>query len=472
MTNSSDEEPVTDDSFALTLLSRPHSSDEARDVVSEHVVHDDDQEGHATWVVERVDINGEEIPLIRHSSTWFPAPLALRYVIKIRFRLGPCTLASDMRAIAHAFNWAENVEKLGSLEEFIAFGKFLSNEQVDRLVVYLRRNHEDELERPVSAHTFNNRLFAVSQFLEWASDPINNGSDAPCDAMRLAVNLFTTGKWFNKEKLQTGASSRREPTTPDEIAYIMRAIGPDEDGQFPEGVFAEDTCYRNFIMFLDAYNSGKRRSELLTTKVEHLPVDERYNLLYIARQQDAPEDPRKGRRPRGKTNERFVPLADPGVLPLILKYRDAPPPLGRNTPRFTTPYLYVTADGNPVSISTADYIIKQIGKYAARAVDMDPVPDEYARARLRKSLRSLSWHRLRHAWAERVAMELYPQHREGTSRILKGWGGWNDEKTMERYIEYARRYFNYSAAEQYLITSAARSERLRTFRRVEGKGKR
>jgi hypothetical protein len=205
-------------------------------------------------------------------------------------------------------------------------------------------------------------------------------------------------------------------------------------------------------MFESALNLGGRKGELLTMKVIHLPANEDEKFFRIPRQQDAPEDPRKRRRLRGKTNERHVPLMNPNLSPSILGYRDAAPPLGRNAPWITTPYLFVTVEGHPISSTTADHIIKQIGKYAAELLDQDTTLDEHVRTRMRESLLALSWHRIRHTWAELAALSLYRKHGEGAWAILKEWGGWRSESSMRRYVENAKRRISFDAAREYLTS--------------------
>jgi hypothetical protein len=236
----------------------------------------------------------------------------------------------------------------------------------------------------------------------------------------------------------------------DEIRLIRRAIAPDERGNYQTNVFTKKTRYRNWIMFETALNLGTRKGEMLTLKVTHLPSKKDEKFFRIPRQQDTPEDPRKGRRPRGKTSERRVPLWKPNLLPSILAYRDEAPPSGRNDPKITTPYLFVTIDGQPISISATDHIIKQIGIYAARLVERDTTLNQHERVQLTESLLALSWHRLRHTWAEQVALLLYRRHGELAWAILKEWGGWNSDESMQRYIEYARGAISDEAGRKYL----------------------
>ena len=423
------------------------------------------QEVPTMWVVERLDVDGEELPVIRHAETWLPALIALRYCLRTRFRLGPASLTNDLRAIAILYNWAEATEGVGPFEDFLTSGRILSKDQLSNLIPHLqlRRYYEtrelneispDRVARPqlVCNQTFNTRLFAVSKYLEWAVEPTNHGGNEIFDFDRRAREMFGMMKLFEAQIMPVGESRRPDPLTSDETKLIRRAIAPDEFGNFPPQVFTEETRYRNWIMFETATHLGTRKGEMLTLKKIHLPADrDAIHIFHIPRQQDDPEDPRK-RRLRGKTSERQVPLMDPKLLPSILAYRDKPPPIGRNDPRYTTPYLFVTVDGEPIACSTADYIITQIGWYAARLVDGDDTLNEYARTQIKESLLGLTWHRLRHTWAECAALYLYEKYRGGAAAVLKEWGGWRSDKSMQRYIENARRTHSDQAAREYLAS--------------------
>lgn len=423
------------------------------------------------WVVERLDIDGEELPVIRHKESWLPAPIALRYALRTRFRLGPASLTNDLRAIAILYNWAEATEGVGDFEDFLTSGQLLGRDQLLTFLPFLQsrryydldefeENSLDYLTLPpvVSNQTFNARLFAVAQFLEWGVEPANHGGAARFDEDEREIQTAKMMRLFKKAKLPVGDSPRREPLTIEEILLIRKAIAPDKFGNFPPGAFTEATRYRNWIMFESALNLGGRKGELLTMKDIHLPANNDEKFFLIPRQQDAPEDPRKRRRLRGKTSERRVPLMDPNLLPSILGYRDAAPPPGRNAPWITTPYLFVTVDGQPISSTAADHIIKQIGKYAAELLDQDTMLDEHVRTRMKESLLALSWHRLRHTWAELAALSLYRKRGEGAWAILKEWGGWNSEESMQRYIENAKRLISDHAAREYLSSFNRKSQ--------------
>jgi hypothetical protein len=418
------------------------------------------------WVVERIDAEGEELPVLRHSRTWMLAPLALRYVLRTRFHLGPSSLFTKLRGVCILYNWAESAEGVGDLETFLTSGGALDKGELLRVVTQLRRQHNvggatptriKERKGIVSNSVFNRRLSGVGEFLEWAMEPGNHGGEDTLDDETLEAQISKTVRVLKDSRLSVSESPRHEPLTPLEIEFIRRAIKPDEFGQFPVGIFSECTRYRNWSMFETALGFGTRKGEMLTLKVIHLQTGTGYPRLLIPRQQDEAEDPRNRRRLRGKTNERFVEASDKAVLSSILKYRDDPPPIGRNSYKIKSAYLFVVKGGRPIASSTADYVIKKIGEYAARLAEADRSLDPLTRQRLADSLRNLSWHRLRHTWAENAAEVLYEKYEEGAWAILKEWGGWNSSKSVEHYIRNARRKIAFKASLNHLSSFEQRS---------------
>ena len=400
------------------------------------------------WKVERLNIDGEELPVIRHADSWHPAPLALRYILRTRFSLGLNSLMRDAYAICLTYNWAEGIDEIGNLEEFLISGHTLDRSQIFNLSDFLRRSYKHSLIGLVSNQVYNTRLFATSQFFEWAIEPTNHGGTALLDEDEIENEISRVQRLFERLKVFVGKSHRLEPLTDFEIRLIRQAITSDEFGEFPSGVFTEKTRYRNWIMFEKVLNFGDRKGELLATKLQHIERGRNEGCIFIPRQQDDSSDPRR-RQPRGKTNERLVRPMSKDVLPLLLRYSDSPPPIGRNDPAIITPYLWVTEEGEPLSIRAADYIIKQIGKYAAQLMANRAEIDEFTRESIIGSMLGLTWHRVRHTWAEQAALALYSKYGEGAWPILKEWGGWNDESSMEHYIRNARRKISDRAAREY-----------------------
>ncbi len=163
-------------------------------------------------------------------------------------------------------------------------------------------------------------------------------------------------------------------------------------------------------MFEVALELGIRRGELLKLRLDSLPRGANDGILILRR----PDDPNDSRphEPAVKTAERAIP-ASGFLLSAIRAYLTYPPPLGRVSGK--SPYLFVARSGAPLSSDRADDVIVAIGRHAG--------------------VKPLSWHRLRHTWAETMA-EVLADQPNGMDRLVY-LGGWKSPSSASRYIQRA-----------------------------------
>ena len=430
------------------------------------------------WVTDRLYFphSGEELPILRHWKTWVPAPLVLRYALEdARHALAPGSLEIHLRALTLLYRWAETDAGLGNFEGFLTRGGLLKVEEFRALRTFLElawdgdpmtdesafeahRRGTYDTEEPIlncSSRTFNQRVLAVYRFLEWAVWPMNHGGSACQSEDSIELFLSRTKRQLRLKPIALG--TRPQPLTPHEIRLIRLAIGPDRFGRFRDDVFDVSTRRRNNAMFEFAFNYGPRKSEMLTVQLKHLPsLHEGHRQdVTIPRQQNAPGDRRRSRRPRGKTVERTgVPPLDPGAFGRIRLYLTSPFPIGRLANGVTSPYLFVTGTGMEMHVSTADAVIVKIGEYAAALAKTDPDLPDALRTGVVESLENLSWHRVRHTWAEQTAFKLYQQYgaagEKMSVRLLAKWGGWKEgSKVVSHYCEHAEEKIRQIESDEY-----------------------
>ena len=194
---------------------------------------------------------------------------------------------------------------------------------------------------------------------------------------------------------------------------IRCAIGPRQGSKgtllFPES-FSPHSRLRNWLTFETALELGIRRGELLKLRLDSLPRGGEDGIR-VLRRPDDPYDSR-AKEPAVKTAERVIP-ASRNLLAALRAYLTYPQPLGRISGK--TPYLFVARSGSPVSIDTADDVIVAIGRHSG--------------------VTPLSWHRLRHTWAERMA-EMLADQPNGMDRLVY-LGGWTNPLSARRYIQRA-----------------------------------
>lgn len=133
--------------------------------------------------------------------------------------------------------------------------------------------------------------------------------------------------------------------------------------------------------------------------------------MLILRRPDDPHDSRP-HEPAVKTAERAIP-ASRALLSAVRAYLTYPPPMGRVSGK--SPYLFVARSGAPLSSDRADDVIVAIGRHSG--------------------VTPLSWHRLRHTWAETMA-EVLAEQPNGMDRLVY-LGGWRSPSSASRYIQRA-----------------------------------
>jgi integrase len=212
---------------------------------------------------------------------------------------------------------------------------------------------------------------------------------------------------------------------PTEVAAIGSIVGPvrDENGRivlplkfYERNPFRPGTRLRNWLMMTMALQCGHRRGELLKTRLDDIPRSTDVGLKIRRRPHDSADSRRY--RPRVKTAERILPISHEVQIG-VRTYLAARAPLGR--PAGRSPYLFVSGDGAPLSISAADGIMEVVARHSG--------------------IDDLSWHSFRHTWAESLADDLldhYPQ--DHAFEIIRDLGGWKRGSTVPmHYIQNALR---------------------------------
>ena len=373
---------------------------------------------------------GERLPCLVHSSTWIPVRVATRWAVRHRrHHVQSSTLAGNLRHVGKAYSWAKAIGNF-DLDEFLCSGRVLNARQLESLAEYIRFSSVSTAEtiqaavgNKVSAQTspqtqpallidtgtFDNALSVIEDFLKWSLDSMNRGGPALFAFERLILERSRIELIFDYLRIGATPSRRIEPLEESEIRTIRMAVGPMETTNgwaFPP-IFSSATSFRNWLMFETALDIGVRRGELLKLKVTSLPRGSDTGIRII-RYPDDPHDTRS-KEPAVKTAERIVP-ASRNLLKWINIYLTSPPPIGRRV--FTSPYLFVTVNGAPISIDRANDVIHAISVYSGI---------------------KLSWHRLRHTWAETTANILFDKP-DGIDQ-LQWLGGWTNPDSPKRYVQ-------------------------------------
>jgi integrase len=354
--------------------------------------------------------SGERLPCLAESATWIPVRVATRWAVRYRrYRVQASTLANNLRVLARVYGWARDCAGL-DLDDLLTQGQILRNREIESLVNSLRAKADTHT---LDTGAFDQHLAVVEDFLKWSLDSENRGGRRVLSLEQLTAERQRMEEFFRSFRVGARPSTRIEPLEEADIEAIRRTIGPRRGSgdhlSFPSA-FSCHTQLRNWLMFEVALELGIRRGELLKLRLDSLPRAAEEGIR-ILRRPDDPHDSRS-KEPAVKTAERVIP-ASRDLLRAVQMYLTSPPPLGRVSGK--SPYLFVTRSGNPVSIDTADDIIAAIGRVS--------------------NVTPLSWHRLRHTWAERMA-ELFADQPNGMDRLVY-LGGWSNPLSARHYIRRA-----------------------------------
>lgn len=381
---------------------------------------------------------GERLPCLVDRATWLPCRVATRWVVRYRrLRVQASTLVDNLRILGRGYSWAANVAGF-DLDQFLLNGSTLTPRQIESLAVYLqaggREPNQSQLAdevgseipiRYVSASFYDHQIEVLENFLVWTLDNVNRGGQNTLTLAQLSAERSRLHYLFHSLHTNTSPSQRYNPLESPDIDAIRAVLKPtrNNEGQWiwPEHGFSQQTRLRNWLMFETALQLGLRRGELLKLRLDSLPRGSGDSIL-VMRHVDDQHDHRT-KEPAVKTTERSLPLPDPSISNLRFLFRSyltSAPPLGRV--RGKTPYLFVTQwgphIGAPLSKDAADDIIQQLGSLSG--------------------VTPLSWHRLRHTWAECIAAELLDE--PGGQDALMYLGGWTNESSPQRYIQNAQRH--------------------------------
>jgi integrase len=357
--------------------------------------------------------SGERLPCLVDRGTWIPVRVATRWAVRYRrYRVQSSTLENNLRVLGHVYDWAEGVGGL-DLDDHLTSGKSLTARHVESMALYFRtRGKGSETVVGIDPGVRDHQLSVAENFLKWALDSDNRGGVRTLTLEQLALQRAHLEQVFRSLRIGARPCQRIEPLSESEVAALRRVLAPEPSGGwvFPKGVFYRHTQLRNWLMVETALELGLRRGELLKLRLDSLPRGSDDGLR-VLRRPDDPHDSRR-REPAVKTAERVVPVSR-SLLSLFRAYLTSSPPVGRVTGK--TPYLFVTGTGMPLSLKASDDIMRTIGRHSG--------------------VSPLSWHRLRHTWAERMA-EVFAQQANGMDK-LSYLGGWTNPQSPRRYIQNA-----------------------------------
>lgn len=380
---------------------------------------------HGEFVVKQITlVTGECLPTLVRNSNWIPLTVPTRWAVTHRrFECMENTLSNDLRGIALLYQIAHKRFNL-DLDESLERCEILHSRELDRLAACLRDENNLTDGPPRSLSTIATYLCPIKSFLKWAANPANQGVRIRKSATKIAADIERIELVFRPFAGTAVAGNRIRPVTSEELTRIWSIFGPVRDAQgqilLPirfsfDNPFRPASMLRNWIMMSFADQCGPRRGEILKSRLDDLPKIAGEGIKILRRPHDRLDTRRH--KPRVKTAERVLPASDELRLGLRAYLNGNSVPA---RPRCETPYVFVAADGSPLSISASDAIMRVVAHHA--------------------DIKKLSWHSFRHAWAEGIAEDLLSRgHDEDyAAQLLRDLGGWKEASdTPFHYIQNA-----------------------------------
>lgn len=357
----------------------------------------------------------ELVPTLVDERTGLPPRLALRWVMRSRRNaVSEKTLADGLRAVALLYTFCED-RLNASLDDLFADGHRLTANDLDRLIEYLRVGQGGTPGVRALA-TIGQCVPNIERFLRWLAKPMDRGGKGYVSPSELTLYDEQLRLTFSDLRAFRSRGKRIEPLAAGDDVALWDLISPirRKDGRYETPLRFPDhnpwhpkTRLRNWIGALLGRYSGLRRGEVGKLRTDDVRNVDGPCIAVLRRPQDVLDTRTSANRPKVKTVERELPISN--VLALAIRQyshtllRDG----GRRGAR--TPYLLVTEEGTPISGSSLDAIWKAVNG---------------------RTSRRMSWHVLRHTWAEEVADDLLEQHlgspdsSEVVLGMLREMGGW------------------------------------------------
>jgi integrase len=354
--------------------------------------------------------------------------MPMRWVVRHLRGLAPTTISDYLRALALCYEWAD-ANLSCDADDFFEAGGRLDGGQIDALIAFLRTRVGASEQKRIEADavptlgTLAKVAGPVRRFLAWAADPMLRGGRNFVPVNELTAYGLRLRTLFKPVERNRNRGQRIEPLN-DHGDALLELIGPvrSATGKFSlpyrfsdTNPFEPETRLRNWLMAQMVLEVGFRRGEVLKIRIDDFMANP--PAVKVVRRPHDPHDTRS-LKPGVKTWEKAAPLS-PLLIGGLRMYQTTKPPSGRKG--VATPYLFASQGGRPLSVRAAAKVLEVAGRALGVVV---------------------SWHTLRHSWAERTAEDLIAEHGPNSEdtviAILRTMGRWAEKsKEPEHYVRNA-----------------------------------
>ncbi len=302
--------------------------------------------------------------LLYDSRTGLPLPTTTRYSALYRRSANGSvsTMEKELRAIALGLEWAERNgidldERIGSMTLFTP-GELVS------LRDFMRVNQKGG--KPVHPLVRYSRCLFFRDYVTWLAQDVTGRIPPGARYLGAKEKLadFQTQPMKMLKPGNTYRPARRKGMTPEQEARLREVIVPGH----PDNPFRRKHQVRNHALLLSYIELGIRLSEALVIKGRDLVLAGSHPTVTIHRRADDPDD-KRALQPLVKTAGRILPLGAQLVSVLtewMLRHRPDPK---RYPGAKRLPYVFVSEDGNALSMSAVKDMFRLLRKRVGQSLE-------------------------------------------------------------------------------------------------------
>ncbi|MGF6634895.1 site-specific integrase [Paraburkholderia sp. MM6662-R1] len=310
---------------------------------------------------------GERLPILLDADRQPVVWINLYILKRLRRRLSFNSLLKVTRILGFLYAWS--LRQTSSLREPLESGNGLTQNEIDSLCSWLRRNFRtaDAVRSlAVAPSSVKFRLDVIWQFVDWhfnaaiTARPVGSSEIKDIRAKQTACKKI----FADAAKGRGQSSEHAKPLLEPEKRRLLAICEVDS----PENPWKKPYRIRNRLIIRLMLALGLRRGELLKLQVSHCHLSRAIPEIHVERSPDDDKDPRIN-EPQVKTESRQLPC-DRQLARDLHQFICVTRRENRLADRM--PFLFQSRSGLPLSLNRLDGIFGQIGLVHPEFSDLHP----------------------------------------------------------------------------------------------------
>jgi len=343
-----------------------------------------------------------------------------------------------IQKLSYVFEWAK-LHKV-NLDEVFLTGATLSEQQINSFSNWLDERTVKETDNRILDKTINSIIDRTSQATRWFIDQYLVIPAAPFER-EILISQYKeqVAERFSKKIRKVINKKAAGDLTDEEISMIDQLLEPETRIKNNKKIHRAQAI-RDYLIFRLIYEFGLRQSEVLALRLDDCPHHHQkvVKIVRIEERGKDYSDPRGAYSPRPKTlsrdlgflhdNSRIIEL----INDYITKYR----------------FRNISEHGQTkkrVILDRPAFLILSHKHNAGKPLSISSMQNIANKIRDETGIVNFHWHLLRHAFFNRRYSEAMKMKKadvekyKNSIRDIVYWGGWEDENSLQMYIQKARR---------------------------------